>query len=67
VISNDVARDSRYLTTLASTGSEMIAPVTVGDRVVGTLDVEDDSADAFSDNDRRLFSRIAGEMGPLYD
>jgi hypothetical protein len=35
--------------------------------VVGTLDVEDDSADAFSDNDRRLFKRIAGEMGPLYD
>lgn len=67
VISNDLARDPRYLTTLASTGSEMIAPVTVGDRVVGTLDVEDESEDAFSDGDRRLFKRIAGEMGPLFD
>jgi hypothetical protein len=34
---------------------------------VGTLDVEDRSTDAFSDDDRRLFERVAGEMGPLYD
>jgi hypothetical protein len=25
------------------------------------------SSDAFSDDDRRLFERVAGEMGPLYD
>jgi putative methionine-R-sulfoxide reductase with GAF domain len=67
VVSNDVARDPRYLTALASTGSELIAPVIVGDEVVGTLDVEDESTDAFSDDDRRLFERVAGEMGPLYD
>lgn len=67
VVSNDVARDPRYLTALASTGSELIVPVIVGDEVVGTLDVEDGSTDAFSDHDRRLFERVAGEMGPLYD
>jgi L-methionine (R)-S-oxide reductase len=67
VVSNDVARDPRYLTALASTGSELIVPVIVGDEVVGTLDVEDESTDAFSDDDRRLFERVAGEMGPLYD
>lgn len=67
VVSNDVARDPRYLTALASTGSELIVPVIVGDEVVGTLDVEDQSTDAFSDDDRRLFERVAGEMGPLYD
>lgn len=31
VVSNDVARDPRYLTALASTGSEMIVPVIVGE------------------------------------
>jgi putative methionine-R-sulfoxide reductase with GAF domain len=67
VVSNDVARDPRYLTALASTGSELIVPVIVRDEVVGTLDVEDESTDAFSDDDRRLFERVAGEMGPLYD
>jgi putative methionine-R-sulfoxide reductase with GAF domain len=44
----------------------LIAPVIVGDRVVGTLDVEDERTDAFSDGDRRLFERVAGEMRPLY-
>lgn len=67
VVSNDVARDPRYLTALASTGSELIVPVVAGDRVVGTLDVEDERTDAFSDDDRRLFERVAGELGPLYD
>jgi L-methionine (R)-S-oxide reductase len=67
VVSNDVARDPRYLTTLASTGSEMIVPVFVGGRVVGTLDVEDEIPDAFSGDDRRLFERVAREMSPLYE
>jgi putative methionine-R-sulfoxide reductase with GAF domain len=67
VVSNDVARDPRYLTALASTGSELIVPVIVGDRVVGTLDVEDERTDAFSEDDRRLFERVAAEMGPLYE
>jgi L-methionine (R)-S-oxide reductase len=67
VVSNDVASDPRYLTAFASTGSELIVPVFVGDRVVGTLDVEDERNDTFSDDDRRLFERIGREMGPLYE
>ena len=67
VISNDVASDRRYLMALASTGSEIIVPVVVGDRVVGTLDLEDEMTGAFSDDDRRLLESVAREMGPLYD
>ena len=67
VVSNDVARDPRYLTALASTGSELIVPIIVGNRVVGTLDVEDERTDAFGDDDRRLFERLAAEMRTLYD
>jgi GAF domain-containing protein len=67
VISNDVANDQRYLRALASTGSEIIVPVIVGDRVVRTLDLEDVMTGAFSDDDRRLLESVAREMGPLYD
>jgi putative methionine-R-sulfoxide reductase with GAF domain len=66
VVSNDVARDPRYLTALASTGSELIAPVIVRKRVVGTLDVEDERTNAFDDDDRRLFESLAREMRALY-
>jgi L-methionine (R)-S-oxide reductase len=67
VVSNDVTLDPRYLTALPSTGSELIVPVVVGGRVVGTLDVEDGSADAFGEGDRLLFERVAAEMGSLYE
>jgi L-methionine (R)-S-oxide reductase len=67
VVSNDVARDPRYLTALASTGSELIVPVIVGERVVGTLDLEEERTDAFGEEDQLLSERVALEMSPLYD
>ena len=67
VVSNDVASDPRYLTALASTGSELIVPVVLGDRVVGTLDVEDEATNAFADEDQRLFERAARELTPLFE
>jgi putative methionine-R-sulfoxide reductase with GAF domain len=45
----------------------MIVAVIAGDRVVGTLDIEDERTAAFSDGDRRLFERVAGELGALYE
>ena len=66
VVSNDVANDPRYLTALASTGSEIIVPVLVGERVAGTLDVEDERTDAFSADDCLLLEGVAHEMAGLY-
>jgi putative methionine-R-sulfoxide reductase with GAF domain len=66
IVSNDVANDPRYLTALASTGSELIAPVLVEERVVGTLDVEDERTGAFGDDDRILFESVAGVLGSLF-
>ena len=50
VVSNDVARDDRYLSAFATTGSELIAPI-LGDEGVpiGTLDLEDAEVGAFSE------------------
>jgi L-methionine (R)-S-oxide reductase len=66
IVSNDVENDPRYLTTLETTGSEMIVPVVAGDRVVGTLDVESDRTGAFGNEERRELERVAQELLPLY-
>ena len=66
VCSNDVANDTRYLTNQATTGSELVVPIVLGDEVVGTLDVEEGFADAFGPGDIELFERIAHELSPLY-
>ena len=66
VVSNDVAADPRYLTTLESTGSELIVPVVADDLVVGTLDVESDETNAFGDDDVTTLERVAEALMPLF-
>jgi GAF domain-containing protein len=66
VICNDVANDSRYLTALKSTGSEVVVPVIVDGIVVGTLDVEDERTNAFNGDDQRLFEALALRLRNFY-
>jgi len=66
VLSNDVANDPRYLTNQESTGSELIIPVLLDGRVVGTLDIEDARANAFSNDDQTLFEQLAAALPELY-
>ena len=66
VVSNDVASDSRYLTNQDTTGSDLIVPVFVEGKVVGTLDVEDEGTGAFADADEALFETLAAAIAPLY-
>lgn len=66
VVSNDVARDPRYLTNQESTGSELIVPVLLDGTVVGTLDVEDPATGAFDATDQRLFEDLAAALTGLY-
>jgi L-methionine (R)-S-oxide reductase len=66
VVSKDVASDPRYLSNQDDSGSELIVPVVVGDRVVGTLDVESDRVDAFGERDVAAFEQIAAVLGPLW-
>jgi L-methionine (R)-S-oxide reductase len=68
VISNDVRNDSRYLTAFGNTLSEIIVPVLdpSGTRVMGTIDVESDLANAFSDRDREMIEQCAQAALPLW-
>jgi GAF domain-containing protein len=65
-LGSDVANDPRYLINQESTGSELIVPVVVKGRVVGTLDVEDAAKDAFDEDDRALFEDLAEALTHLY-
>lgn len=66
VVSNDVAGDARYLTNQADSGSELIVPVSDGNRVVGTLDIESGDVNAFDEADVERFHRLAAALRTLW-
>ena len=69
VFAGDVAEDPRYLTAFGSTQSEIIVPVLEGAKrkVVGTLDVESEEKDAFSEADRSALERCAVAAAKLFE
>ena len=57
LIVQDVASDPRYLTTIGGTRAEMIYPILRSTSVVvGTIDVESDKLNAFTDEDESLLA-----------
>jgi putative methionine-R-sulfoxide reductase with GAF domain len=68
IIVGDVRNDPRYLTAFGSTLSEMIVPVLSpgGDRVMGTVDVESEQANAFSASDLQMIEQCAQAALPLW-
>jgi putative methionine-R-sulfoxide reductase with GAF domain len=65
----DVREDPRYLTAFGSTRSEIIVPVlgSTGREVVGTIDVESERVDAFSEGDRATLERCAAAVAGLFE
>jgi putative methionine-R-sulfoxide reductase with GAF domain len=61
VVVGDVRSDPRYLTAFGSTLSEIIIPILDprDSRVVGTIDVESERANAFSATDQRKLEECA--------
>ncbi len=61
VVVGDVRTDPRYLTAFGSTLSEIIVPVLdpQSGKVIGTIDVESERANAFSVNDQKLLEECA--------
>ncbi len=68
VVSGDVRNDPRYLPTFGSTLSEMIVPVLAPgqDRVIGTVDVESERANAFGPRDEQMIEQCAQAALPLW-
>lgn len=68
VVVGDVRNDPRYLATFPNTLSEIIVPVLdpSGQRVVGTVDVESERANAFGPSDQRMIEQCAQAALPLW-
>jgi L-methionine (R)-S-oxide reductase len=66
VVVRDVTADPRYLTTFGSTRAEAIFPVTIDGRVVGTIDVESDRANAFGPEDEEFLKTCTQILKPLW-
>jgi L-methionine (R)-S-oxide reductase len=64
----DVVSDSRYLTAFGSTRSEIIVPILdVGRaKVVGTIDVESEQANAFDRETEKFLVGCADVIAPLW-
>lgn len=67
VVVQDVRQDPRYLTTFGATRAEAIFPVRgPNDVIVGTIDVESDRINAFSEEDERFLQECAVALAPLW-
>jgi L-methionine (R)-S-oxide reductase len=68
VVVGDVRNDPRYLTAFGSTLSEIIVPVLAPgeERVIGTVDVESEHANAFSARDQQMIEQCAQAALPLW-
>ena len=68
VVVGDVTKDSHYLTAFGSTKSEIIIPILDSRRgkVVGTVDVESEHVNAFSDTDRAALENCASAASKLW-
>lgn len=68
VVVGDVRNDPRYLTAFGSTLSEIIVPVLAPgeERVIGTVDVESEQANAFSARDQQMIEQCAQAVLPLW-
>jgi len=67
VIVNDTGRDEDYLLTFSSTESEIIVPVFDGRHIVGTIDAESESKNAFSNEDAGFLENCAKEIVSLWE
>ena len=58
VISNVIA-DNRYLSCFLSTKSEIVVPIKKNNKIVGEIDIDSDTIDAFNKNDANFLEKVA--------
>jgi putative methionine-R-sulfoxide reductase with GAF domain len=68
LVVGDVRNDPRYLTAFGDTLSEIIVPVLAPgeDRVIGTIDVESEQANAFGPRDQQMVEQCVQAALPLW-
>lgn len=66
VIVGDVNADSRYLACFPNTRSEIVVPIMKGTQVLGEIDVDSDTLNAFTGKDRVFLESVAKLLGERY-
>lgn len=61
VIVPDVTNDPRYINCRVQTNSEMVVPIVLSDRVIGSLNLESNRRDAFDSNDTAALQTFAAQ------
>jgi GAF domain-containing protein len=69
VVVNDTDKDEDYLLTFRNTKSEIVVPVfgKEGKQIIGTIDVEAEKVNAFSDDDVKFLEDCAKKISGLWD
>ena len=65
VIVPDVRTDPRYLACSLETKAEIVVPIQTGDRVLGEIDIDSYTRDAFADADRQLLEQLAARLAEV--
>ena len=63
----DVRLDSRYYEGASDTRSELCVPLVSGSQIIGVLNVESPQLNAFTNDDQRLLSTLAGNLAMLIE
>ena len=63
----DVTADPRYHLTTSGIRSMMVAPLVVGQRAIGAVVVGSSRVDAFSGDDLRLLTTLAGQLATIFE
>ena len=61
----DVSKESNYLACSPEVKSEIVIPIFKGDELVGELDIDSHTQDAFTEEDRYLLENIARMIGDI--
>jgi GAF domain-containing protein len=65
VVVPDVNADPRYLACGLETKSEIVVPIKHDGRILGEIDIDSHTPDAFAPDDRALLEEIARRLGPV--
>ena len=66
LIIQDVLSDPRHIACSATTRSEIVVPIWLGEKIVAEIDVDSNTPNAFSDWDKKLLEKVAEILSECY-
>jgi L-methionine (R)-S-oxide reductase len=65
IIVPDVNADPRFLACSLKTRSEIVVPIRRGDLILGEIDIDSDTPDAFNNRDQKMLEKIAAALAEI--